>query len=63
MFERLKLINTVLVVMTTGGVLMATFFLSLRFGQREVRLIRSEFSSGLESGDARKKKKKNLEEE
>lgn len=34
-----------------------------RFGQREVRLIRSEFSSGLESGDARKKKKKNLEEE
>ncbi|XP_006808945.1 probable ATP-dependent RNA helicase DDX31 [Neolamprologus brichardi] len=33
-----------------------------RFGQREVRLIRSEFSSGLERGDARKKKKEEEEE-
>uniref|UniRef100_A0A3Q4I637 ATP-dependent RNA helicase n=1 Tax=Neolamprologus brichardi TaxID=32507 RepID=A0A3Q4I637_NEOBR len=45
-----------------SGLLMATFFLSLRFGQREVRLIRSEFSSGLERGDARKKKKEEEEE-
>ncbi|XP_005749232.1 probable ATP-dependent RNA helicase DDX31 isoform X2 [Pundamilia nyererei] len=34
-----------------------------RFGQREVRLIRSEFSSGLESRDAKKKKKEEEEEE
>ena len=36
------------------------YFFHFRFspGQRELRLFRSEFSSGLEGGDAKKKKKK-----